>query len=73
MTNQKCAGFLKAIERVDRINFVLYYKLGGELFEKHFFNQKKQYAIDFCIICNFNKRIIYMLTDFSNIIYNIQV
>lgn len=73
MTNQKRARFLKAIEKTDRINIVLYYKPRGKLLEELFFNQKKQYTIDFYIICNFDKQITYMLTDFLNTIYNIQI
>lgn len=73
MANQEYSRFLKAIEKVNKIYIVLYYKPWGKLLRKYVFNQKKQYAIDFCIICDSDKKIIYMLTYFSNAMHNTQI
>lgn len=73
MANQERAGFLKAVGKANGTNIVLHYKPKGELLGEHFFNWKKQYAIDLCAICDSDKRIIYMLTGFSNAMHDAQV
>lgn len=73
LPNQEHAGFLGAVEKVDRTDIVLHYKPGGELLGEYFFNRKKRYAIDLYAICDSDKRITYMLTGFSNAIHDARV
>lgn len=73
MTNQKYIRFWKAIKNIDVTNIFLYYKLWGKLLKEHFFNKKKQYAINIYTICNFEKKIIYIFTKFFNTMYDGQL
>ncbi len=52
---------------------MLYYEARDKLLGKHFFNKKKQYTIDLYTIYDLDKRIIYILTDFLNIMHDIRV
>ena len=73
LANQEHARFLGAIGKADETDIVLHYKPRGELLGEHFFNRKKQYAIDHCAICDFDKKITYMLTGFSNAMHDARV
>ena len=73
LQNQERAGFIGAVGKVDGTDIVFHYKPGGELLGEHYFNRKKRYAIDLCAVCDSNKKIIYMLTGYSNAMHDARV
>lgn len=66
-------GFTGAIGKVDSINIVLLYKVGGDLVGKYYYNKKNQYSINLCAICNSNKKFIYAINRYLGATYDAQV
>lgn len=73
MRNQDQERFFNTIKKVDGINIVLQYKPGRVFYGEHFYMRKKCYSINLCIVCNFQKRLIYFLTGFLKTTHNSQV
>ena len=71
--NDEREGFLGAVGKADGTDIVLQYKPGGVFDGEAFFNRKKRYALDLCVVCNSSKKFIYMLTGFSNATHDARV
>lgn len=71
MRNQDWKKFLGIIKKIDNIDIVFQYKPSKVLNKKHFYNQKKCYSIDLYVVCNLQKRFIYILANFWNTTYNL--
>lgn len=70
MKNQDLENFFDVIGKVDNTNIILPYKSDRVFHGKHFYGWKKCYFIDLYIVCNSQKRFIYILANFLNTIYN---
>lgn len=73
MRNQDQKRFLDIVGKVDDIDIVLQYKPGRIFHRKHFYTQKKRYAINLCAVCDLQKKFIYTLAGFLNTTHDSQV
>ena len=62
--------FIETIDKINNINIVLFIKFNEKFDNELFFNRKKRYVINLCIVCNLNKKLIYILYDWFNFQYN---
>ena len=63
MKNNARVDFIKCIKKLNESDIVLTRKFKSKYDEKIFFNKKKRYVMNFCVIYDFKKMFIYMLTN----------
>lgn len=59
------------MKKINNINIILLYKFIRNLINKHYYKRKNKNLIDFYIIYNSNKQLIYIIFYYFIIIYNI--
>ena len=67
MFNNARANFIDYINKFNNSDIVLVKKLENEYDDEIFFNRKKWYDMNLCVVCNSDKIFIYMLAEWSNL------
>ena len=73
MKNDICANFIECVKKLNDNDIVLTQKFDDIYDETIFFNKKKRYVMNFCVICDFRKMFIYMLTNWFNFQHNVRI
>ena len=63
MKNDARIDFIKCVKKLNDNDIVLTQKFENKYDKKIFFNKKKRYVINLCVICDFKIMFIYILID----------
>ncbi len=66
MKNDERENFIEVVSKIDETDVVLAYKSEDDYQDEIFFNRKKHYVLNLCAICNDQKKITYMLVEWSD-------
>ena len=66
INNKRQYEFIEVVDKVNGTDIALSIKSKDKYDDELFFNRKKRYALNLYAVCDFNKRINYSLTEWSN-------